>query len=1101
MACPHLTGVQGEGGDGEAVKPLALLAKQLSECASCAVSGCPSKAGVDIWLCLHPTCGFRGCSSHFRSHVSSSAAAYASMAATTPTAGPGQSSHACAMRGRTGGMFCVLCDVDLSSMAAPACEADALHNDRVAAWGRAYARASARSPRVGRTVSVDRAGGVSSTTPTGAHAFALAVVKRDSVRPFLRAYPLTGGLTGLSNLGNTCFLNAALQALLNIPPFSVYMCECEGVSVRPDTGTAGELHSLAAHMWITSHKSRAGDDAPVLSPTSLLRTLRRVNPIFDGFAQQDAHEVWRTLLNDTHERTAVDMPMSLFATPMIAAETAVAAAHAHAGGSSDAVMHAAQSRGGEVASGSRMARVHSAGELHSAHSAGEPSPQQAHTLGRIPGVVKRSQAGSHVFMDTNSGADKETGTHNPARMITHTRVRPMAAPYVDGDATGEISITVSTKRPRLVEDAAEPSPASVTHAGSPHSHMYMREWLHTGPYTGGDTVSRSIVSDLFEGVLASNTRCRTCGCVSVSYEPFHDLSVPIPKRSYHAPATAAVSPAPLAIAHNSMRESTTAAVPEEVARVRPPWWTRWFCGLSRAVIGSGSSLDVRDALHAYCEQEVLTGTDAYACDVCGVKRDADKHVRIAALPEILCIHMKRFSYHGWGSKNSTTVSFPLTDLDMSPYMCASSPVSAATRAYVRACEQRSGLTLAHMCDASSGTDEDAPPPVPHHTSTSIDSGGTHTGGSDTGGAAAQSRARVTHSMSPEVRAWMLHRNALACGRTGVENVSAAVAAVAHTHTPVSTSPVSPVAVATHAASICPTINVGIPVPTSACVEAHTLGNTNYDCVAVVQHIGGINGGHYITHARNRITNKWYTYDDSIVSAIDEAYVRSREAYILIYARARQREAVAMPPRAPDDPTCVYISRYWWLRYTHMSAPGPISNADILCDHGAMKRTLAAQAYALTVCVTDRQYAALAASYGAAEAPLRDVSPCAACLQEAAALDVRRKREKSEIIAVDTTRLPEGSDSVWFLMSEWWLTRWRNFINNGGIHDGTGRGCLPPGPIDNARLVSKDGTPLPNTRSAIHYRGVNQVVWTYLHGIYGGGPELRRKTIDIYAEPV
>lgn len=58
------------------------------------------------------------------------------------------------------------------------------------------------------------------------------------------------------------------------------------------------------------------------------------------------------------------------------------------------------------------------------------------------------------------------------------------------------------------------------------------------------------------------------------------------------------------------------------------------------------------------------------------------------------------------------------------------------------------------------------------------------------------------------------------------------------------------------------------------------------------------------------------------------------------------------------------------------------------------------------------------------------------------------------------------------MSEAWLLQWRRFINNEGASDGTGRGTLPPGPIDNARLLGRGGKPLPNQRSIIHYRGVN-----------------------------
>jgi ubiquitin carboxyl-terminal hydrolase 4/11/15 len=41
----------------------------------------------------------------------------------------------------------------------------------------------------------------------------------------------------------------------------------------------------------------------------------------------------------------------------------------------------------------------------------------------------------------------------------------------------------------------------------------------------------------------------------------------------------------------------------------------------------------------------------------------------------------------------------------------------------------------------------------------------------------------------------------------------------------------------------------------------------YDLFAVANHFGGLGGGHYTAYALNHIDQKWYNFDDSRVSEI------------------------------------------------------------------------------------------------------------------------------------------------------------------------------------------------------------------------------------------
>ncbi|KAL0485657.1 ubiquitin carboxyl-terminal hydrolase [Acrasis kona] len=72
---------------------------------------------------------------------------------------------------------------------------------------------------------------------------------------------------------------------------------------------------------------------------------------------------------------------------------------------------------------------------------------------------------------------------------------------------------------------------------------------------------------------------------------------------------------------------------------------------------------------------------------------------------------------------------------------------------------------------------------------------------------------------------------------------------------------------------------------------HNLeGNPNrvYDLFAVSNHYGGLGGGHYTAHAKIDSNQKWYKFDDSHVSPVLDQKAKSDSGYVLFY-RARHVE--------------------------------------------------------------------------------------------------------------------------------------------------------------------------------------------------------------------
>lgn len=110
----------------------------------------------------------------------------------------------------------------------------------------------------------------------------------------------SAGLCGLSNLGNTCFMNSGLQCMSNCPPLTEYFqqgrYESE-INVANPLGTGGEMArayaNLIKEMW-------SGRNSSVI-PRHMKQTIGRFKETFLGYQQQDSQELIAFLLDGLHE--------------------------------------------------------------------------------------------------------------------------------------------------------------------------------------------------------------------------------------------------------------------------------------------------------------------------------------------------------------------------------------------------------------------------------------------------------------------------------------------------------------------------------------------------------------------------------------------------------------------------------------------------------------------------------------------------------------------------------------------------------------------------------------------------------------------------------
>nr|XP_017253038.1 PREDICTED: ubiquitin carboxyl-terminal hydrolase 5 isoform X1 [Daucus carota subsp. sativus] len=109
----------------------------------------------------------------------------------------------------------------------------------------------------------------------------------------------SGGLTGLHNLGNTCFMNSAIQCLVHTPEFATYFLDDyhQEINWHNPLGMVGELAvafgDLLRKLWAPGRNS--------VAPRPFKAKLARFAPQFSGYNQHDSQELLAFLLDGLHE--------------------------------------------------------------------------------------------------------------------------------------------------------------------------------------------------------------------------------------------------------------------------------------------------------------------------------------------------------------------------------------------------------------------------------------------------------------------------------------------------------------------------------------------------------------------------------------------------------------------------------------------------------------------------------------------------------------------------------------------------------------------------------------------------------------------------------
>lgn len=108
------------------------------------------------------------------------------------------------------------------------------------------------------------------------------------------------GMTGLRNLGNTCFMNSVLQGLANTEPlvkFFLFETYQQHINPKNTYGTRGNLAKAFAELLYEMYN---GEESYV-DPWDVKSWVARKAVQFQGFAQHDSQEMLSVLLETMHE--------------------------------------------------------------------------------------------------------------------------------------------------------------------------------------------------------------------------------------------------------------------------------------------------------------------------------------------------------------------------------------------------------------------------------------------------------------------------------------------------------------------------------------------------------------------------------------------------------------------------------------------------------------------------------------------------------------------------------------------------------------------------------------------------------------------------------
>ncbi|XP_075567236.1 ubiquitin carboxyl-terminal hydrolase 33 isoform X3 [Pelecanus crispus] len=468
----------------------------------------------------------------------------------------------------------------------------------------------------------------------------------------------TRGLTGLKNIGNTCYMNAALQALSNCPPLTHFFLDCGGLAQTDKKPAISKSYlKLMTELW---HKSRPGS----VVPTGLFQGIKTVNPTFRGYSQQDAQEFLRCLMDLLHEELKEPVVELEDAQPMGVEESMeedksqsdVSFQPCESCGTCDKTENDAIFK--PVLEDPAETTMLIQDDDNSITSKDWQKEKISSNK------LKRAKSMEDLEKDTNAASETTEFLNNQGTV--KVQIHSRFSEYINDIHMNDISAAQTPSSNEGMNTRLSNSPPKSFSSCSSLAPVHKKVSTVSSPKRKKRKKYRSVISDIFDGTIISSVQCLTCDRLSVTLETFQDLSLPIPGKE------------DLAKLHSASHQTSLVKAGSCGEAYAPQGWIAFFMEYFKSWFW-GPVVTLQDCLAAFFARDELKGDNMYSCGRCKKLRNGVKFCKVQKFPEILCIHLKRFRHElMFSTKIGTHVSFPLEGLDLQPFLAKDSPAQIVT---------------------------------------------------------------------------------------------------------------------------------------------------------------------------------------------------------------------------------------------------------------------------------------------------------------------------------------------------------------------------------------------------------------------------------------